>query len=392
MRKISLSLCMCLIAFSAFAQKKAVREAQSLVKDGELDKALEQINLALENPETSSDPKTFYVKGTVLQAIGSSKDARFAKLVENPLVKAFEAYQKAIEIDPKKKIYKDVDLQLITLSNAMVNSGVEAFNAKDYASSLINFEASLEVNKMPIFKNTIDTAVMFNAGLAATNSANWDKAIKFYNETKNYGYGGSNVYVLLKNAYIAKGDSVNGEAALKEGFSKNGKDLGIMVELINYYLMSNQSKAALEYLALAKQNDPNNPSFYFAEGSLYEKIGDTDKAFTAYSSAIEKDPKYFNGYYNIGVLFYNKAVKIFGQADNTKDNKEYERLKLAANEELKKSIPWMEKAHGIDPVEPSTMETLKNLYFRMQVIDAANEASWKEKFAAIKAEIDAQKK
>ena len=383
---------MCLIAFSAFAQKKAVREAQSLVKDGELDKALEQINMALENPETMNDPKTFFVKGTVLQAIGSSTDARFAKLVENPLVKAFETYQKAIEMDPKKKFESEVNVKLLSLNNALVNTGIEAFNAKNFATALVNFESSMAVNKMPVFKNAIDTAVLFNAGLAATNAANWDKAIKYYIETKNYNYGGPNVYVLLKNAYIAKGDSVNAEASLKEGFSKNGKDLGIMVELINYYLMSNQSKAALEYLALAKQNDPNNPSFYFAEGSLYEKLGDTDKAFAAYSSAIEKDPKYFNGYYNIGVLFYNKAVKIFGQADNTKDNKEYERLKLSANEELKKSIPWMEKAHGIDPVEPSTMETLKNLYFRMQVIDAANEASWKEKFVAIKAELEAVKK
>lgn len=389
MRKLTFSVLLCMVAFSAFSQKKVVRQANSAMKDGKYNEALQLINQALENPETANDANTWYVKGKIFQSIGESKDSTVNKLVENPLEKAFDTYKKAIEIDPKMQ--KDVNLMLMTLNNSLLNSAIESFNSKKYEKALLDFEYNLDVNAMPVFKGSIDTAVIYNAGLAASNSKQWDKAITYYTKAKEYGYAGSSPYILLKNAYLAKGDSAKAETILQEGFTKYNKDINVIVELVNYYITANQAKKALDYLALAKQSDPNNVTFYFAEGTLYEKMGEFDKALESYKTSIEKDPKYFNGYYNIGVLYYNKAVKMYDVASNTKDNNEYEKLKKLADQELLKAIPWMEQAHQVDPKEVSTKETLKNLYFRMRTIEPDKDADWNAKYKAMKAEIEGTK-
>ena len=70
--------------------------------------------------------------------------------------------------------------------------------------------------------------------------------------------------------------------------------------MINFYLNSNQSKEALEYLTLAKQNDPTNASFHFAEGTLFDKIGDFEKSVSAYRGAIELNPEYFDAIVIVG--------------------------------------------------------------------------------------------
>ena len=57
---------------------------------------------------------------------------------------------------------------------------------------------------------------------------------------------------------------------------------------------------------------------------------------------------------------------MYKEADNIKDPKEYGVAKDAADVVLKKSLPYMEKAHEIDPKEASTIETLKTLYYRTQ--------------------------
>ena len=44
----------------------------------------------------------------------------------------------------------------------------------------------------------------------------------------------------------------------------------------------------------------------------------------------------------------------------------YDALMEKANVEFKKCIPYMEKAHEINPKEPNALETLKNLYFRFR--------------------------
>jgi len=378
MKKIFLIFLCVMTTGMLMAQKKVVRIAEKELNKGNLKDAWDTLQAALQNEETKNNADTWFLRGLILQNIAKSTDSTIRNMVDNPVNQAYESYEKAIQIDAK--VRNRVNLQLNDLYIAAVTHGSEAFEKKDFNKALEMFELSLKIESAPIFKNIIDTSMMYNCGLAPLNAKNYDKAIEYFQKAAQYGYNGGVTYSLLRSAYIEKGDSVNALKTLQEGFEKYPNDLNMIVDLVNYYITAQKVEDALKYLNIAKEKEPNNPSFYFAEGTLYEKLNDFEKAEAAYRKATEIDPNSFNAWYNLGVLYYNKAVKIFDAATNEKDDVKYNQLLEQGNEVLKQCIPFLEQAHKIDPKEETCAKTLRGLYFRLQMkdkLDAINaEMGW----------------
>ncbi len=363
----------------SMAQKKVVRIAERELNKGNLKTAWDTLQVALQNEETKNDANTWFLKGLILQNIAKSTDSSLLSMIDEPVKHAYEAYEKALQIDAGK-VRQKINLQLNDMYIIAVTRGSKEFENKNYSKALELFELSLQIETAPIFKNIIDTSMYFNCGLAALNAKNYDKAIEYFSKAAQYNYNGGVTYSLLRNAYLEKGDSINALKTLQEGFEKFPNDLNVIVDLVNYYITSQKVDDALRYLNMAKEKEPNNASFYFAEGTLYEKINDTEKAENAYRKATELDPKHFGAWYNLGVLYYNKAVKIFDEASNEKDDNKYQQMLNEGNEMLKKCIPYLEEAHKIDPKDEICAKTLRGLYFRLQMkdkLDAINtEMGW----------------
>ena len=168
---------------------------------------------------------------------------------------------------------------------------------------------------------------------------------------------------------MSEKDSAGAVSILKEAFEAFPGNESVLVHLVNYYLVSGKNEQALEYLTIAKEKDPNNATFYHAEGVLYDKAGESEKAMKAYLKAAEFNPTYFDTQYNIGALLFNKGVVMVEKANEIMDNEEYEKAKKAADAQFAKSLPYIEKAHELLPTDVATMETLKILYYRMQEME-----------------------
>ena len=157
---------------------------------------------------------------------------------------------------------------------------------------------------------------------------------------------------------------------MKEGFNKNPTDKAVIFELINYYLLvEDNSQAAIDYINKAMSQDPENASLYFAQGLALDKIGKHDEAIAAYKQSIEKDPKYLNAYYNLGAMIFNDGVNKFNKCNEIMDNEKFKECVKQADEIFKESLPYLEKAHELDPKEINTLETLKVLYYRLHMYD-----------------------
>ena len=67
MKKVLFTVALCVVASASFAQKKAVKEAESLAKGTTPDftEARALIKGALENPETKDNAQTWYVAGFI---------------------------------------------------------------------------------------------------------------------------------------------------------------------------------------------------------------------------------------------------------------------------------------------------------------------------------------
>lgn len=303
-------------------------------------------------------------KNGVVDSLSETK-----KIYDTPLVDAYSAIQKAQELDTEHKQDKTIDEDYTRLKGMLQRKGVEQFMAKDFKGAFNTFSDMIAIDSLPSMKDHFDTLICYYTGMAASRAGMPETAIKYYELSVKYNVKQPDVYVFLKQRYFDLGDTATGVAKLKEGFSKNPDNQAVLIELINYYLASGQGDQAMNYLKMAQEQDPDNLSFIFAEATLYDKMGDQDKALKTYERCIDKDPTYFNAYYNIGVMFYNKAVNMYQAANDEKDPNKYGEMRDEADSILQKCLPYMEKAHELQPKDIGTLQTLKTLYYRLQMND-----------------------
>jgi tetratricopeptide (TPR) repeat protein len=356
------------MVITSCSDKMYVNRAMTWAENGErLDTALKSVQKATDLEDTKNWAKTYYAQGYVYQKIYESKKSEFKNLTEDPLFKAFDNYKKAYEMDEEEKFKGSIDAAMFNMHKYFINEGVNAFKKNKYDDAFSNFKYALKVAEMPVFENRIDTAIMFNAGIAAQNMKDWNKAAKYYDMAAKHGYGGARTYVLLKNAYFQAGDTTQAVQALKEGFEKYPGNDNMIASLINYYLLNtDHPEDALKYIQEAQKQHPDNPQYYAAEGQIYDQMKQFEKAKDRYKKALELDPKLHMALYNLGVLYYNEGVDLVSKANKTKDDAKYKKLRQQANEKFQKALPYMERALEIKPQDTNVLSTLQTLYYRLR--------------------------
>ncbi len=381
MKKIALIIAFAMSFGLLSAQNSKVQSALNYIKPqyNQLDKAKEAIDLACGHEKTQNNAKTWYVRGQVYQAIAQTQDEKFKTLSENPAQEALDAYLKALNLDVKKQVTKEINNQLKLMGLVFINKGIEYFNASTFEKAMVAFENSLRIDTI-VEPGRIDTMVIFNAGIAADRAKIYDKAVYYYLATAKTGYEGAKVYGYIANIEKERGDSVAYVNILKDGITQYPEDVNIIFELINYYLGSQQSDMALEYISKAIEKDNKNQTLYFAQGSIYDKKKMFDEAKSSYEKAVEINPEYFDAYYNLGALFFNKGADLLKIANDIppKEQKRYEEAVKVAFKELENALPYLEKAHKIDPNEKSTLLTLKEICFKLRNDSDAYMEKYKE--------------
>ncbi|MGQ1911405.1 tetratricopeptide repeat protein [Marinifilum sp. RC60d5] len=386
MRKLSFILVMLMCVSSVFAQKSKVTGAQNYLTSGKIDKAKQAIDEGIKNEKCVAYPKAYLVKGKVYQGIFESPLPAYKNLSKTPLEIAYEAYLKALELDAKGKMKKPVKAQMTNMIPDFTNEAVNRYNSSDYAGALDAFEKVLEIEAMDMFKGElpVDTAIIFNAAMAAQKSENFEKAIKYYKQSIEYNYGGAKSYANLSNVLKNAGNEEESVKYLHKGFELFPNDSWMLVELINYYMLGGEPEKAAEYLDKAIALDPSNGSFYRAKGTLYEKTEEFEKAEKMYVKALELDPKDFTSQYNLGVLKLNMVSVKHKAANEIMDAKKYNAAIKVVFAEYEKVIPYFTKVLEIKPDEKNSMMLLKELYFKLR---NENEA-YLEKYNEMKAKLD----
>jgi hypothetical protein len=90
--------------------------------------------------------------------------------------------------------------------------------------------------------------------------------------------------------------------------------------------------------------------------------------------------------YNLGALYFNKAVKQNDYANSITDNKKYDIESKKADELFRKSLPYMEKAEAMHPNEINSLRALYNslsMLYRM-TDQAAKAKEYTDKYKSLK--------
>ncbi len=289
---------------------------------------------------------------------------------ENLLDGAFEALDKATELDTKNARAKDIFDQMVSLRNRYYNEALSFYALGKYAQASENFEKTFLIGKHKAV-NQIDTVFMYYAGLTAFMDKNIDRAITFFNKAIDYGFDSNgDAYSYLAESYKMKNDIEMSKEILNTGFRKYPSAQSILVSLINTYIESDDDPAKiLELIVQAQKNEPTNATLYYAEGNVWKNLNDIEKAVECYKKSVEIDPGYYFGYFAIGAAYYDQAVAIQAKAIDELDDAKYEKMLQELENYLELAIDPFEKCFENttdQDIKDVVAEYLKNIYFRFR--------------------------
>ena len=395
MKRVLLTVALCVAASASFAQKKVVNEAQSIAKGSNADfgEARTLIKGALENPETKDDAKTWYVAGFIEDQQFNAERAKqiLGQQPNEPVM--YEAlygilpyFQKAYELDQlpnekgkvKPKYTKDIKSILSANHVYLFNGGAYYFDKQEYKKAYDFFNQYVEISELPMFagtqtaeKDSTFMTVQFYAAAAASLAKDSRLAIAALERAQNTPYRQYDVYQYLCYEYgeaRTAQDSVMLEKTFEEGMQVFPDSAFFLNNLINTYIYSNRNEKALEMLNVAIQKNPNDANLYNVMGRVYETgLKDYANAEKNFQIALEKDPNLTDALSNIGRIYYNQGVNKLSEANMINDSKKYQEELSMAKDLFKKALPYYKKAHEAEPEKMDNMIALRGIYYNLNM-------------------------
>jgi tetratricopeptide (TPR) repeat protein len=373
-KALSLVLLITVCVGTVFSQSSQVVSAWNYVKYGQFEEAKTAINQAINDPKTSTWPKTWFYRGSIYLAIYN--DSSFKKNNPDALPESIRSFEKSMEVSAGgKNEYKDqlqAGLQECALSS--FNEGVTPYNEKNYQLAYNSFKQSADVyeyiNKTFQTK-TVDTLATLYAAHAATKLKKYGEAEVLYQSLLDKGISQPDIYASMGELYVGMGDTAKAIAIISKGTSLYPNDKGLMIQELNVYLFSKRFDEAEVKLKEAIEKDPKFVPLYVQLANIYELKKDTANARKTYEQAIAIEPNSFDAQYRLGAMYYNQAVELNNTMNKLDLNqqKQYDLLKVQRDATFRRSLPYLENAHLQDPKDMDTMIALKELYARLNMND-----------------------
>jgi tetratricopeptide (TPR) repeat protein len=194
--------------------------------------------------------------------------------------------------------------------------------------------------------------------------------------------------------YADAGDKEKAFSIVKEGRKRFPDNQTLVTEEVNAYLMSDRHEEAMEALNVAIGLDPKNFSLHFALGFVNDRLAakslETNpeggaqyeqylaNAEKSYKQSIELNGENFDAVYNLGALYFNRAVKLNEVANTIDDMKKFEAARKVADDVFDQSLPILEKAYTLNGTDKGVLISLKQLYYRKMTSDDSYESKYNE--------------
>jgi len=306
-KQLILAIALLVTVFS-FAQKKEVKALEKAVNKNNYAEAKSLIT-QLEPMIGSMDDK---LKDKYYLAAANAYFANGTSSAEDVL-KATTLLDKVTEDNSDVTVLRqDIENDLLTKANGF-------FTTKEFGKAAVAFENLYNVNKE-------EQTYLYYAASSAINNQDMDGALKYYLQLNDLGYTGVGTEyfatnkangeeeILEKNArdnYVKLGTHENpGERQTESRAGEITKNIALI------YANKGENDKALEAIATAKKNNPEDVNLIISEANIYNKIGNTAKFQELLQEAALKVPNDPTIHYNIGVVYMNsneiaKARKSF---------------------------------------------------------------------------------
>ena len=421
MRKLIFLVALTVTAFAVQAQKP--EDATEALDKKKLDKAKEIVDKLTADPN-QKNAHAWLVKAQVYSALAT--DEKYKEAIPNALDQAFDAYKKALELNPSDKfILLDFYRTPFVVYELTANKAAKAYQENNYQVAFENYKKVVEYgdylrgkglsyNNFSVPK--VDTGMVFMSGYTAMKLENTEEALKYFKILADAKVKSEADYAIpyqfLSYHYKSKkdGENLKKYATLgKELYPKDPYFTSIMIDYardVNDY--PEMFKAYEELIALQPDSIDNYLSFASEMFNYLFKDSETKPAdYDAIASKIEANAKKalaanyepYNSNLILAQLYFNQGLDLVTEYDKIKastkpdDVKKKNDLKAKAIAKYDLSIPYAEKIAN-DLVAKGTLKiqekaALKNMYIMLGDMytfkgDKVKAAEYDKKYEGVK--------
>ena len=302
---------------------------------------------------------------------------------------AIASLTKAYEMDPKME--SKVAAVALNLANALMQQGDALNSVGRILDAAKCFETAYRAESI-VPSTTANGDNLFNAGMLLTMHAStatgesaleaFAKGEQLFSEAISTGYADANghIYYYLFHCYYGQKEKSREEylpkakEALLTGIKLFPKNNTILDGLMQFYTAEEGVGDPAELTTMIEnslKDDPTNYDLWFGRGRVYNAIKNFDECIKSFEKCAELRPDAFDANFYMGYFIIEKA----NDAINTLNSNsgisydEYEAENAKINLIYAEAIPWLEKAHNINPSDVGTIEFLNSLCFRLRDMD-----------------------
>jgi Flp pilus assembly protein TadD len=401
MKQIALLAVTVFITAGVAAQSSKVTSAYYALQAGDLAAAKAALDDAILDEKTGVNPKTwYYYAETYTRIYRQTLDTTIPEsqhLVSSDvaLERAWKGYSTALRFDPAMKkaaVYEPnwlgVQNGLDIVQKSYHNRGIYyLFDSTDYQRAYQSFQEANKVQELRMIhlETPTDTALVFYRGYSADKSGREEEALGHYKQLLSWKYKFEGLYEQLALYYSRRGmiDEALEVIAVGEPMFP-----GLLITRLNIYIQSGQLETRLQEFEAATLKEPENASLLYALGTIYSKLMDSavahnntaetelykTKSVATYENVLKLDPTHHGANYDLGRTYFNEAMRFteeMNELPRTAPQSEYDRLNGLRLAKLQQALPYLERAHELDPADEHTVRALREAYVRLNMLEKA---------------------
>ena len=356
--------------------------ANTFLNDKNYVEAKTAIDEAFESAGALTDPRAWYTKARVYHEILKNDSPQLSSIksdYKGHVNLTVEAYEKTRALtDRTNNLHILATNQLEILWADGINSGVASFQKGEFRSALKSFEVAMA-------SKPTDTLAYLYSGLSAQNAGLFKEAIDNYVALRGFSTLSKDAY----NGIIVSSQAMNATYEqqleyVEEALFEYPDHIPYVIQEVRLLIKLNRFLEAESILNTAVQRYPSNPLLTIRQADLFDRIfkaayinGEPQRSEEYFEKASRKYESYLTSYPDDFAANYNYSVMINEQA-----NRVYVRINLMSKEEYeirgketeqighewtRRALPYMEKAHEIEPDDEKVVLALTVYYERLQM-------------------------
>ncbi len=354
--------------------------------------------------------KFYYNKSLIYSKIAASPDAAIKALDDNANDVAAQSILDLIKFESaaKKQPYTNDAIQ--NIPNIAYNYLIEAsaaYEVGDYEGAYNGYISAFELKKNELLGEfaSLDTGLLFNAGIIAGQSGNVEASVEAFRSCLDLGYTGvtftatdvlgnqkqypnkaamekdisaglatdpvvgedvrPSVYISLINAYKKLEDEAKYSQTLTEARTMYPENKDLLDIQLQSFLDNKDYDGALANLDEAIEKNPTKGIYHFVKGNILQtELKDLDAALTEYKRAVELDSTLSDAMYMCGLVYIDRANEITEQMNNLglNETRKYNSLKDKQKGVFEESLQYFEKSYEMNPGDMDIVRALMEVY------------------------------